>query len=349
MIKRQQEFIIATLLKTNNNGLLSKKELDKLAKFRTQLESVCNELVRYRDMLSFEIDQAMDKKTINAYYSNYQKSLKSQMSSVAQQRSMLHFETEELKATREEVIRNLIALAKARSEEQTSPASATAPSPNETVSSPKNRRISDAGSIVCRVSSRNSIVGDQIPTLFHIKKKGSTMFNKLTSSSTSINHKNNHPKLKLETSLSNTSISSTASSPSIYGMSPRYASNSSQHLSKKSGSIDTNAPIQGNHSFSAASFIRPVKCGVCTDKMWGRSEYRCDGCGFLTHSKCLSQVPQLCHSPSPVSRNSLDYLSDSSLAFNNNENKSPLQQQVSSGKKKKDLLNHQTILNVNSR
>ncbi|CAO3699777.1 unnamed protein product [Rhizopus stolonifer] len=329
MIKRQQEFIIATLLKTNNNGLLSKKELDKLAKFRTQLESVCNELVRYRDMLSFEIDQTVDKKTMNTYYSNYQKSLKSQMSSVAQQRSMLHFETEELKATREEVIRNLIALAKARSEEQAPPA--PAPAPTETVSSPRNRRVSDAGSIVCRVSSRNSFVGDQIPTLFHIKKKGSTMFNKLTSSSTSVNNKNNYPKLKLETSLSATSISSTASSPSIYGMSPRYANNSSQHLPKKSGSIDTNAPIQGNHSFLAASFIRPVKCGVCTDKMWGRSEYRCDGCGFLAHSKCLSQVPQLCHSPSPVSRSSLDFLSDSSLAFNNNENKSPLQQQVSSG------------------
>ncbi|KAI9283384.1 hypothetical protein BY458DRAFT_496368 [Sporodiniella umbellata] len=297
-IKRQQELIIASLLKTNQNGLLSKKELDKLAKFRAQLESVCSELVKYRDMLSFDIEQTVDKKLHSAYYASYQKGLKLQVSSVAQQRSMLHFEAEELKSTRTEVIQSLYDLAKVQSE-------------SEKLNT-ENRRASDADSIGYKVSSRNSVIGDPIPTLFQIKKKSSTVFNKLTNGAIP----KSNTKLKLETSVSSSSTVSSPRSPSIYGMSPRYNNSSSQNLHKKQDYSEASMSFQGTHSFVVASFLRPVRCGVCADKLWGRSEYKCEGCGFLAHSKCLNQALQNCAVPGLTSQNSLEILSDSSLTAN---------------------------------
>ncbi|KAG0800106.1 hypothetical protein G6F22_002561 [Rhizopus arrhizus] len=308
IIKRQQEIIITTLLKSSNHGgLLSKKELDKLGKFRAQLENACNELIKYRDMLAIEIDRSVDKQKLGNFY---QKGLKTQLTSMIQQRDLLISETRELKATRDEALCSLVKLTQVNSSpEEQSPA--TSPQIPNTA---RPRRISDAGSIICNVSSRNSFMGDQTPTLFRIKKKGSTMFSKLTSSnsSSSISNTNANTKLRLETSVSASSIPSLTTSPSIYGISSKYINGSSQNLTKKSGSTESNlssTPMQGNHSFLPTSFIRPVKCGVCTDKMWGRSEYRCEGCGFLSHSKCLSQVPSACSSPSPVlSRSSFDLL-----------------------------------------
>ncbi|KAG1383057.1 hypothetical protein G6F60_002255 [Rhizopus arrhizus] len=308
IIKRQQEIIITTLLKSSNHGgLLSKKELDKLGKFRAQLENACNELIKYRDMLAIEIDRSVDKQKLGNFY---QKGLKTQLTSMIQQRDLLISETRELKATRDEALCSLVKLTQVNSSpEEQSPA--TSPQIPNTA---RPRRISDAGSIICNVSSRNSFMGDQTPTLFRIKKKGSTMFSKLTSSnsSSSISNTNANTKLRLETSVSASSIPSLTTSPSIYGISSKYINGSSQNLTKKSGSTESNlssTSMQGNHSFLPTSFIRPVKCGVCTDKMWGRSEYRCEGCGFLSHSKCLSQVPSACSSPSPVlSRSSFDLL-----------------------------------------
>ncbi|KAG1147189.1 hypothetical protein G6F37_006041 [Rhizopus arrhizus] len=308
IIKRQQEIIITTLLKSSNHGgLLSKKELDKLGKFRAQLENACNKLIKYRDMLAIEIDQSVDKQKLGNFY---QKGLKTQLTSMIQQRDLLISETRELKATRDEALYSLVKLTQVNSSpEEQSPA--TSPQISNTA---RPRRISDAGSIICNVSSRNSFMGDQTPTLFRIKKKGSTMFSKLTSSnsSSSISNTNANTKLRLETSVSASSIPSLTTSPSTYGISSKYINGSSQNLTKKSGSTESNlssTSMQGNHSFLPTSFIRPVKCGVCTDKMWGRSEYRCEGCGFLSHSKCLSQVPSACSSPSPVlSRSSFDLL-----------------------------------------
>lgn len=287
--------------------MLSKKELDKLGKFRAQLENACNELIKYRDMLAIEIDRSVDKQKLGNFY---QKGLKTQLTSMIQQRDLLISETRELKATRDEALCSLVKLTQVNSSpEEQSPA--TSPQIPNTA---RPRRISDAGSIICNVSSRNSFMEDQTPTLFRIKKKGSTMFSKLTSSnsSSSISNTNANTKLRLETSVSASSIPSLTTSPSIYGISSKYINGSSQNLTKKSGSTESNlssTSMQGNHSFLPTSFIRPVKCGVCTDKMWGRSEYRCEGCGFLSHSKCLSQVPSACSSPSPVlSRSSFDLL-----------------------------------------
>ncbi|RCH90819.1 hypothetical protein CU098_007494, partial [Rhizopus stolonifer] len=306
LIKQQQEYIITSLLRTDS-GLLSKKDLEKLAMYRTQLESACIELVRYRDVLSVEIDQAVDKQTLSTYYTNYQKSLKAQAKAISQQRDILQAETKDLKQTRDELVHDLISLN--NNQEEPAAAAAAAPpitiSPSTSSSSTRPRKLSDAGSIICKVSSRNSFLSDQTPTLFRIKKKGSTMFNKLAHSPT--------PKIKPEPSLSN---SSTSSSSSIYGLSSKFATGSLQNLSKKSGFMDSSMSLHGNHAFMPTSFIRPVRCGVCNDKIWGRSEYRCEGCGFLAHSRCLSQVPQSCLSTYAArSASSFDLHSDSASLY----------------------------------
>ncbi|PHZ17448.1 RhoGAP-domain-containing protein [Rhizopus microsporus ATCC 52813] len=342
-IKHQQEFIIAALLTRNNAGLLSRKDLDKLAMLRLQLENACNELIQYRDLLTTQIDQTVDKQTISGYYSNYQKSLKAQVRSLSQQRDLLLTETKELKTTREEVLKDLINLSTHKQSDSAVPPITI--SPSESTSSTRPRKLSDAGSVICKVSSRNSFLGDQTPTLFRIKKKGSTMFNIFTngnnannshSNNNNNNNNNSNIKLKPEPSVSTSSTSSTAAS-SIYGLSTKF-SGSSQNLSKKAGLSELNVSYQGNHAFMPASFIRPVKCGVCSDKIWGRSEFRCEGCGFLAHSRCLTQVPSSCLSSySPLSRSSFDLLSDATSfsatsPISNYENK-PLPQITQSGVK----------------
>ncbi|KAG1148533.1 hypothetical protein G6F37_003488 [Rhizopus arrhizus] len=330
LIKQQQEFIITALLR-KDSGLLSKKDLDRLAIFRSQLENACSELIKHRDTLVVEIDQAVDKQALSAYYANYQKSLKTQLKSITQQRDLLYAETKDLKETRNELVHDLISLNNTKSEEPTDPPITI--SPSQSSSSIRPRKLSDADSVICKVSSRNSYLGDQTPTLFRIKKKGSTMFNKFTHSNNTNGANASNSKLKPEPSISSSSTSSTSASSSIYNLSSKFATGSLQNLSKKSGFMDSSLSLHGNHAFMPTSFIRPTKCGVCGDKIWGRSEYRCEGCGFLAHSRCLSQVPQSCLAAyASCSTNSFDLQSDSSSVFNH-ENKLLPQLPVSSGNK----------------
>lgn len=198
---------------------------------------------------------------------------------------------------------------------------------------PRPRRPSDASSIMCKVSSRNSFTSDQTPTLFRIKKKGSTMFNMLSGGgSSSSSSSGNSSKPKPEPSVSSSSISTYGSSckSSLYMNNSFNSSLQSLHLDvgktlvKKKSFMDSSASLQiitsqhtgdGNgHSFQPMSFIRPVKCGACGDKIWGRSEYRCDGCGFSSHSRCLSKVPQHCMAASHSNAELTP--SDSASAFN---------------------------------
>ncbi|OZJ06079.1 hypothetical protein BZG36_01112 [Bifiguratus adelaidae] len=49
-----------------------------------------------------------------------------------------------------------------------------------------------------------------------------------------------------------------------------------------------------SHRFQQVSFLRPVKCNICDEKIWGLNELRCQGCGFVVHAKCAFQVPSVC-------------------------------------------------------
>lgn len=50
------EYSILSLLK-KNGGILSKKELDRLALFRLDLEKTCKEMISYRDKIAHSIDK----------------------------------------------------------------------------------------------------------------------------------------------------------------------------------------------------------------------------------------------------------------------------------------------------
>lgn len=268
-------------------------------------------------------------------------------------------QTKELKATRDDVIRDMVLLnsknaelttinsdlsKRATEKEETNiiptiqmhtppPLSPSQSTETSNVPPTRPRRPSDASSIMCKVSSRNSFLSDQTPTLFRIKKKSSTMFNTMLGGGNG----NITKSIKPEPSLSSSSISTFGSNgkSSLYGNNNFNSSLQSLHLDTSSKSLvknksfmDSSASLQltptqtntgNNHSFQPMSFIRPVKCGACGDKIWGRSEYRCDGCSFSSHTRCLSKVPQHCMGSSS---SNAELANDSSSVFNLSTNTS---------------------------
>ena len=146
------------------------------------------------------------------------------------------------------------------------------------------RKSSETSMDIQSVASRDSFNGTQAPKLFKMKK---SPFNRFAASggmkpsktdpalSTSA-ESNNGPY-----NLSNASVSS----QSLFDYSRREV---------RQGSKQSQASVQGAHSFQPTPFLRPVKCSVCYEKMWGLSEYRCQGCGMASHGKCLSHVPSMC-------------------------------------------------------
>lgn len=47
------------------------------------------------------------------------------------------------------------------------------------------------------------------------------------------------------------------------------------------------------HAFQQISVLRVARCDHCGDKMWG-SQYRCTGCNFAVHIRCLPHVQSTC-------------------------------------------------------
>jgi hypothetical protein len=61
--KKQLEFTIVSLMK-KNGGILSRKEIDRVAMLRVELERTCRELIDYRDKLAATIDQSTSNRYI---------------------------------------------------------------------------------------------------------------------------------------------------------------------------------------------------------------------------------------------------------------------------------------------
>jgi hypothetical protein len=336
-----------------SGGLLSRKEIDRLAYLRVELERTCKELINYRDKIATAIDDSTNNSTV---YSNYQKSLKSQIKSLTQERDSLKTQTKKLAVSRDEIINEMVLLNTKNAElttmnndlsrraierEEATPIDVPnmsltnspplSPSQSSETSSiipphapiQRQRKLSNASSVMFNVSSRKSFISDQKPTLFSLKKKGSTMFNKLSATSTTSKPNKLDTPTPMPSSSSSSSIFRTTSR-SIYN-NPNYSSSlqslnyqDSGNLGKSSkksfmdSSVSLSHAGHESHSFQPTSFLRPVKCGSCGDKIWGRSEYRCDGCGFSSHSRCLSKVPQQC---SAVNTSSSFDLSSSSASL----------------------------------
>ncbi|KAI8378345.1 hypothetical protein BD560DRAFT_421946 [Blakeslea trispora] len=191
----------------------------------------------------------------------YQKSLKTQIRSLLQERDWLQAQTKDLKKERDAVLREL---ADTTYKLYTNPASPTR----------RSRKASDASSIFSKVSSRHSFIAQPSPTLVRLKKKGSTLFHKLKESTF---------KFKQD----------------IYS-----------HSTLSSGSLQSLSKESLGHTFKSISFIRPAACSVCQDKIWGRSDYRCERCGLACHARCAYEASVECKSmltlDSVSSQSSLD-------------------------------------------
>ncbi|RCH80076.1 hypothetical protein CU098_005683, partial [Rhizopus stolonifer] len=194
---------------------------------------------------------------------------------------------------------------------------------NASLLSTRPRKESDASSILCRVSSRSSFISDQKPTLLRLKKKGSAMFSRWK-----------EPKSKQEGIYGNSLFNS--SLQSLSSVSTHEGGSWGRSSAKEKGFIDSSASLHmissnnssmslSEHAFQPMSFIRPVKCGVCGDKIWSRSEYRCECCGFCLHTRCLNKAPQQCPGSNSTFDLSLDMqpsVSSSSLQSNIDTKKS---------------------------
>jgi hypothetical protein len=139
--------------------------------------------------------------------------------------------------------------------------------------SPPTRKSSDSNShagAVRRIVQRDSFNGTQAPKMFRLKRAkedAGKMFGKFAGS------KNQ----KHEQSSGIYSGLSGASSSSV-----NLTSHSRKQSRSPQRSQESTIPslAQGSHTFVQTSFLRPVKCDVCCEKMWGLSELRCQGMIF---------------------------------------------------------------------
>ncbi|KAF7725555.1 hypothetical protein EC973_009510 [Apophysomyces ossiformis] len=294
---------------------MAKKELDRMETARAELEKTCNQLRECRTSLAKEIEDLAKQKQaglvsdleLNSHLETQQKALTVEIHSLTSERDSLRCELQELNKARDDVVHEMIMLNTKNAEltsmnnelsrrviEREREAAAVmagtsflyspSTSPSTELHSPTSmqRKSSETSTVIPKTASRDSFNGTVSPKMFKIKKKAN-MFGKLGKS----------PK---------TDVYGDGRSSSLYDLSNANGSCQSLLMDERKErqgskqSQDNNCT--GPHSFQPTSFLRPVKCGVCNEKMWGgRSEYRCQGCGLSAHTKCLSRVPQLCHSP----------------------------------------------------
>ncbi|CAO3599766.1 unnamed protein product [Absidia cylindrospora] len=180
------------------------------------------------------------------------------------------------------------------------------------------RKSSDTSLLMQRITSQDSTTSSSSNSkMFKMKKKSKpNVFNKISSFGNGATQQNSSKKD------TNPSFSAGPLSPytlddtqSLYNLNTAVSSNdllsNNNSSSSKTGryyrkdskqSYDDNTTHtsnnNGTHAFLPSSFLRPVKCSACGDKIWGTTGYRCQGCGLICHSKCLVHLPILCSATS---------------------------------------------------
>ncbi|KAI8140863.1 hypothetical protein BJV82DRAFT_193392 [Fennellomyces sp. T-0311] len=219
----------------------ARRDIERLANMRAQLEHTCEELKGYRTVLSNQEEAGLSAV------------LNTEIESLRNERNTLRDETKELTKLRDDVISEMIMLNTKNAELSTM---------NNDLSRRVTEREREAAAVMAgtnfirrgseettgKVVSRDSFNGTQAPKVFKIKTK--KFFKK--------------------------------------------SSNHDQPWASSSGSSSSTLSLKSRHAFQPTSFIRPTRCDVCNDKVWGRSDLRCQGCGFITHGKCLINAPQVC-------------------------------------------------------
>lgn len=262
---------------------ITKEEIEHVAKVRMELDKTCNELKGYRNVLCKDIESLSTQAGLVAV----QDALVCEIKSLFTDREQVRTDTKSLEAIRDDVLHEMVMLNTKNAEltemnndlsrrvtEREREAAAVMAgtsflySPSPSLSSELNSPIQQ------RKSSEASINHhlQQQPKVFKMKKKGN-MFAKLSGKKDPAAQLYGHNNLTTSSTLS--------------------LSQSPDFTSKKQSSESMHQ--HGSHVFLPTSFLRPVKCDACGEKMWGLSELRCQGCLYCTHARCLPHVPQLCY------------------------------------------------------
>ncbi|KAI8330427.1 hypothetical protein BC941DRAFT_440463 [Chlamydoabsidia padenii] len=323
-----------TTMNDGGSSLLTEKELDRLAGIKVELEKSCNELKKRRDTLATQIDDqakgfqaGLEGSVLEQYHLALQDHIKSLMA----ERDALQDETDKLNKTRDDVIHEMVVLntknaelstmnndlSRRMTEREREAAAIMAgtafihntpsPSPStelfQSFSSPTTssmqRKSSETSSILMqRMTSRDSNTSNSITgssKKFKLKKPKSNVFTKITSYGASFGNNN----YNASSSPPGLAFYGAHENQSLYNFNSTSSINMLEEMKRKGSkqSYDgTTSP--GSHCFTPTSFLRPVKCSACGEKIWGATEYRCQGCGSACHGKCVSCLPTLCSATS---------------------------------------------------
>lgn len=292
-LRQQQEYTILQLkhqlhlayqakqLARPELAAITKEEIERVAKIRVELDKTCNELKGYRNVLCKDIESLSKQAGLVAV----QDALACEIKSLYSDREQVRMDTKSLEAIRDDVLHEMVMLNTKNAEltemnndlsrrvtEREREAAAVMAgtsflySPSPSLSSELNSPI-----LQQRKSSEASIHQQQ-PKVFKLKKKGN-MFAKLSGKKDPAAQLYGHSNLTTSSTLS--------------------LSQSPDFTSKKQSPESMHQ--HGSHTFLPTSFLRPIKCDACGEKMWGLSELRCQGCLYATHARCLPHVPQLCY------------------------------------------------------
>lgn len=173
----------------------------------------------------------------------------------------------------------------------------TASTSNELPTVGRQRKSSEASLDTRKVAARDSFSGaTSAPKLFKMKK-GANVFQRFGYKSNKVAD----PSVAEDENQTGSPYKLANASSSSMSLATNYEPIRREREQSQGSSVGN-----GTHSFQPTPFLRPVKCNVCSEKMWGLSEYRCQGCGVAAHGKCLSHVSQVCFGSTS---SSLDLLS----------------------------------------
>lgn len=230
----------------------AKEDIERLARIRAELEKACSKLKEYRNTLSNEIDFNIAKEALSV-----------EIQSLRTERDSLKKETDELTKTRDDVIHEMIMLntknaeltnmnndlSRRVTEREREAAAVMAGTSFLGDSTLMQRKSSES---TAKVVSRDSFNGTQAPKVFKIKKK-TNVFGILGGGNKKGVVVENASPYEL-------------GNPSVQSLVPGNPNSGRRQIKD-----------HGSHAFQAMSFLRPVRCDVCQEKIWGRSELRCQG------------------------------------------------------------------------
>ncbi|CAG8509180.1 3151_t:CDS:10 [Ambispora leptoticha] len=133
---------------------------------------------------------------------------------------------------------------------------------------------------------RNSISRGETPKKFKWKKNNP--FNKLLSAGATVASDTSSSENKFDTrsEIRSEGRSESSTSKKMEKMANLIALNQEQ---KK---VSNDSPGHRVHNWQQTSFLRPIKCEHCQEKMWGLTESgtRCIACGMSSHTKCSALI-----------------------------------------------------------